>query len=778
MNPIAELFSDLHSPDPSIRFSVLSRIEDLSWTEEQKATFEQLYESEKDPGIRFHMQKVMARWNQSGKHKATAAEIELLLKDPQKNELSLALLLESVKRSEAPVIILNLREAKWPEFSTRLLPSVLKFLRRYGSFEDSSEIELLCRHHDARVLSTAIEALEKISPDRLKDLIVPLLINPNFGIRSKAVRLLHRWDPNEALRHFESMLFSETETEKQAALYHAFFFPFPSIEGLMLKFLGMEKNEDLIEKAGLLFRANPSTKTPAKLLEASQASAGKKKQLIVEILKGVLQSLFQSGMVKAKPEQMLQVLEQHFKEKKAKLILERYSLGLTSSSPQTRFNSAIKLCQLVNYGFKPAESTVRAFLEKEKNTEIKEKVKQYLTACLPSTSAEKIADNYTQLSAEKKIEFFNNLDQETFTKQNFEFRQHFKDETDELKVLILKSIEKFGSKNDATFLQKKLKSENPQIIAAAIDALAELDPDSLSPYLPQLLKHQSDEVKLTALKIFSRFDKAQALALVEKLIFSVKSSQRKHGIFCASQFDFPSVRQILIKAFNSEESQENLQQISNLLLANCDQQLLFEIFTYWKTCKTSRSEELQKLTREIAENLIINRNTSFTSRELLLAAASKNYEEEKKKQEERAAYKLENIQKIRKQQNNSPKIDKSLISFTIVAYAIGAILTAIIWFGFMAPTDPKLLRKAKSPKISKNALLNKVITVKGKVIYSDPDSLLIRIENKLGKLKGTFEIQFPASEKNLPKTGNIFNGQIKLIKKEKKRIKANLVTAF
>jgi hypothetical protein len=92
MDPVKEFINDLKSPDPSIRFSVLSRIEDLAWNEQQQNTLKSLIEQETDPGLKFQMQKVLAR--SDGTAKGSVAEIEQLLNDPERDEMALAFMLE------------------------------------------------------------------------------------------------------------------------------------------------------------------------------------------------------------------------------------------------------------------------------------------------------------------------------------------------------------------------------------------------------------------------------------------------------------------------------------------------------------------------------------------------------------------------------------------------------------------------------------------------------------------------------------------------------------
>ena len=137
MDPVQVLFADLRSSDPSIRFSVLSRIEGMEWTPDQLNSFKSSINAEADPGTKFHMQKILAKV-ESGKTGAGPLpkgvskidEFEKLLKAEERDDLGIALILESVKRGDAPLAAMALREARWQEFSNDLLPFVLQFFKR------------------------------------------------------------------------------------------------------------------------------------------------------------------------------------------------------------------------------------------------------------------------------------------------------------------------------------------------------------------------------------------------------------------------------------------------------------------------------------------------------------------------------------------------------------------------------------------------------------------------------------------------------------------------
>ncbi len=784
MDSLQELLSDLRSPDPTIRFSVLSKLEDLSLAPEQLNKIEQLHESEPDMGIRFHMQKLLAKYRDQKKTVCSIKALEEMLKAPEENEIALALMLESVKRADATLVAIALREAGWSGFSQKLLPSVLKFLKKYGSFEDTREVEKLCRHHDPRVLSAAIETLEKISPERLKDLIVPLLIYPNHGIRSRAVRLLHKWDPSEALRHFESMLFSEHSHEKQAALFQAFFFPFREIASLLLRYISVEIDEELIKKAGLIFRANPDRQTPACLLEIRQTCTGNKREIIDSILKGVLESLYQARIVNADPARMLETLEAHFREKRLKLLLERYEIALKSGDDQTRFQAAIKLCELVRHNVIQARSMLATFLARERNDKLKQKVEQFLRAGALSFEPGPAAQSdpepvpvaapaqkvFSELNEEERQFFLAGIDAESFKDKFEELWGAFSTASTEEQCSIIKLIEKFGQPRNSEPILSCLKSDNEEVLTAAIECLSSVNPETLHPFLPQLVKHRFDEVKIAAIKVFALYDKGQAISLLEKMLNSIKPMQRRSAIFCLGFFDFHSVRPTLLAALKTESDPDNRQQICSIIKSNADKETFYRLYCDWKTGKKIQSEFYEVLCKEIA--LELSQNQSVDSVQLLYQESADKLAEEQQIQQQRASYKLEKIQKIRKTADNNTIFDPSLIRFTVVAYLTGAVLTALIWFMFLAPSSaPPTERPIRKPKAAKA----NVITVAGKIAAVDQNKNEFELRTGDDRI---FKIKLVNDEIRLPQVNDNFRGQIKVLSEEDKTFTAELLAAF
>ena len=788
IDPVAGLLEDLSSPDLTIRFSVLSRIEDVEWTPAMLTAFKQRMAVETDQGTRFQMQKLLARIERKtdagrggpSSGEGVVAELEALLQDPGRDDLSLALIIEGIRRGDALLAAMALREAKWWDFSAELLPSVLQFFKKYGSTEDVAQIETMCRHADPRVLTTAVEALEKLSPDSLKELIVPLLVNPVHGIRSRAIRLLYRWDPQEAIRHFEAALFSDDPNDRNAALFHAFFFPFPEIESLMLRFIAIEDTPALLEKAGFLFRANPTPEEPLKLIEVRENCRGEKRRLVGGILIGVINSLFQAGLIRKTPEELTLELEEAYQRRKARQLIEGCRLALVSGDSDVRSQAALRLCDFVRLEYAEARAILDGWMKTEKEPGIRSAVQARLAA-FDSKLIAGVELDLQQMQPEQRSKVLAGLDAERLKKIRPKLRDFMRSCTSEERLLAVQALGRVGDKTDAELITGYLTTSEPSVLSATINALGGLDLDVLSPYLPKLIQHPSDEVRAVALRIFSLFDKKQALSLVEKMFSSIQPKQRAHAISCAAQFDFPSVREMLIIGVQREQDPENISQYIAIFRENVDEELWMSLYRVVENVQGTKQDLLLAFCREAAATLIADGHTAHDSLESLKNAVRSRIEADKvKSRSAQPVYALSNIQKMRRQQAPpaEQKGDPGLVPFAAVTFSIGIVVTALIWFLFLAPPSAPAKKIVKGPDKPVQAKFDKNSrNISGKVteVSSDGKRFVLVTDAKPAE---TLNIEIGTALSTPPAAGALFQGQIKPLSKDGDTITAQLIMAY
>jgi hypothetical protein len=477
---------------------------------------------------------------------------------------------------------------------------------------------------------------------------------------------------------------------------------------------------------------------------------------------------------------MLEILENHFRQKRIRLFVERYSLGLKSGDEQVRLKSALKLCDLVRYGVEDARNLIEKYLKTERNKEVSEKVARFFESCLPAPEKNEEIDQKIEKEPERLTDEQLRLLLKSVNKENFmqirEFiSSNFRNFDIEDKIRTIKAIERFGDKTDASLPKLALNSDKPQLLAAAIDCLSVIDADSLTPFLPQFIKHSSDEVRESAIKVYAMFDKKQAIALVDKMLFAVNPLQRKQGIACCVHFDFQSVGHLLIRALKLEGDPDNIQQICALLRSNADEELFYKLYADYKACKTSKEKVYEELCTQIAD-FLSTADEPVTKQKLYEVAIAKLEEEEKIKSQ-RQAYKLEKIQKIRETSEKKFEVDPSLARFTAVAYSIGAVLTAAIWFLFLAPSSAPVKVKDAQTKTVVSRFKPETIIVQGTIEKIDKKGRYIFLTNSLDKEEKQYKIKISDNNGKFPAVGDHFHGQIDTISPGKP-IEAELVTAF
>lgn len=632
MNQFSTLLEDLHASDASLRFSVLERLDAIDWTPERVTRLRQVFSGENDANTRFFMQKILARIEKThqvefGPERVEA--VDALLKKRDRDYLTLALLLDSLTIADAPPVIQTLVESDWLDFPAFILPTILRFIRNFGSFENAKEVETLCRHPDPWVISAAIETLEKISPDSLKNLVIPLLDNPSQGIRSRAARLLYRWDPDEALKQFEFLLFSEDPEERSAALFNAIFLPFPRIESLLLQFLSVEEIPNLLHQAGVLFQSNPQPEAPLRLLELKASCRGEKRRLLGNILHGLLEALFQAGMIKRRPDEMALELEDIFQRRKTLQTIDLFQIALSSSDPTTRLNAARRLAAFADLSI---AQTIREILQEQFDREDNPSVKSVIQAGLthfPADVPPAYPGNQTKPES-PGLPGISGLPGLSGPPEHPEHPEHpglpglpglparmdataFRELAPHLsellrshegreRVVLIKAIGRFGQKEDSSLLLEFLVSTDPLLVKESIEALQRLNLHALLPLLPKFLQAPDDDVRTAAIQALSLLDKPEAVRLAEHLVLSDQPRQRELGILQAGQFDFPAVQNLLFRALQVETNPDYLKQICAIFRPNLDEELFQQISRLAATRKGSVAAILESFLSETARD--------------------------------------------------------------------------------------------------------------------------------------------------------------------------------
>ncbi len=607
------------------------------------------------------------------------------------------------------------------------------------------------------VVCAAIETLEVSNPEQLKANIVPLLLNPNAWVRSRATRAMCRWDKSEAIRYLASMLFSNKILEREAALNNSIFFPFNQIESLLLKFLTVEREQNLIQKAGVVFMVNPDKTTAYRLFEAKQATRGLRSNLIEAILVGVLNSLFQAKLDNDSPELQLKKLQIEYNEKKTKIYINHFSSMLGSEDSSIRLKAALKLCELIKKNVPGVDIIINEFLKTEEEATVVNQVRFFLDSDKKKLTTEDKKDVST-LDGREKI--YSSINKDNYSQLIALLLPILRNLPEIEQIRIINFVKDYGDKSQSEQVLKCLETNNPDVQQAVIDCVCKIDQEALNPYLPNLIKSNYDQVKLSAINAFTLFDKPQALSILGQMMTSIKISQRKNALFCLESLDFASVSDIIIVAVKQEKEVSIRKELYNVLLDNANEEVFYEIYFHYMTSNSNEKIELKSFLIKYSQKLA-SQNAGKTKDDFWENAEAR-WNEENENKAQREAYKLEKIQSLIAKDDRKEKIE--LVKFAFISHSIGFILTLLIWFGFMAPnawfktsdkaTEGIVTEEGKNQEV--NLLPAEPITVKGVILEVSVQNLQAMFLDNTGK---KYLLMF-GDEKSVPETGKEITAQI------------------
>lgn len=262
--------------------------------------------NETDPALRLYLTWLAD--SQACRSEPTAQSIIALLQKKDIDWVGLFYTLHRISRQTASEILPHIRKLEIAGLPESLLPMLVQFYQRHGNTDDTRLLVRWCSDKSPVVMSLAIEALARIQPDCLKEMLLPLLSNQSPGIRSRAIRLLHRWYPDEAPRHLAAMLNSELIDDRRAALANAFFLPFDAIKLEILRFMIKETSPVLLLQAGNILIVNPDPEVAAVTASIAVTASDDKSPIIRQVLANQVDFLVRAGIVDTQPETEVQRL--------------------------------------------------------------------------------------------------------------------------------------------------------------------------------------------------------------------------------------------------------------------------------------------------------------------------------------------------------------------------------------------------------------------------------------------------------------------------------------
>ncbi len=506
---------DLRSSDPAIRLLAFQQLEKI--TNPEPEIIDTLVELSGKDQIAALLLKTLTDKDSKLADPLTFIENFLAGSRQERDWAAFFFNLQKITAEKAPLIISEVRSIDEAEVPSDLLPLLVKFFMNFGSFEDIPRLENWCRSSNPAVLGYAVEALNRLQPASLKSLLEPLLLNSSPGIRSRAVRLLYKWNPDDARTLFNNMLFSDDEAERHAALFHSFFFPFNEISESLLVFIARETSPDLLKKAGNLLIINPDLAVGMALADIIKFAYGEKAAILAGVLEQLARFASMAGLSELSPEQLVQQLSARTEQEldPAKLAESEQSRSATGSDDKAGIEAAA--------------------------TEAEAKLAQ-MAAKLASLTADEFA-----LHRNTVLNSFQLL-------------------TPARKALVVRLMSRFEAQQTGWFENVFVACRfEPPVLQALLEYFYHCNPEFVAPYIDWILKSDDTGCKLAAIRILSRIAPEQAAHLLGRLIFSADKMRRRSALIVLSSLEKHFAQRLIIKAFKAETDEENLARVENLL---------------------------------------------------------------------------------------------------------------------------------------------------------------------------------------------------------------------
>lgn len=480
------------------------------------------------------------------------------------------------KKADVPAILQKFREN--PEaIASDLRPAMAKFLASHGSQQDVEPVlRWLGESPDDQAIPF-VEALEAISPQHLLPVLPRFLASKVPSVRGRAVAVLNRLDPQEALGHLSELLASENREEQLNGLRVAFQFPFTGVAAPVLTMLAETTDQEIFQASAIFLLSNPDLEVAYRLLEMTEVLSEPRAGLVAKVLAQVLPMLVSIGMLDAASASPEGLARRHTQDRLQKFLADlevQISLG---NPDKLKAIEAWLAKNLTN------PETAR-FVEKLATSPATEEMYRRLmeissgSAEAPAkTSIGTQAQDIRQGSPEEKIAFLKKLsgtippDLATWIKQEADRGP------DQVRAAALRAMRLLPlSTEDLQIAVNNLFQ--PALVASQAMALLEkFDPGRLQQYLLRLLKSSDSQISSRAVSLSLKLHEDEAIRALTDMLASEKAAVRAQAVNGLMVCPFPKVSPTVFAALKKESNPDIARGLLSVVLNNPSPQMLEEL---------------------------------------------------------------------------------------------------------------------------------------------------------------------------------------------------------
>lgn len=425
-------------------------------------------------------------------------------------------------------------------------------IRKFSGFWGADQSSLLLAQLSEPSLSLKIAALEVMVsklPGSLKQILPDLLQSPDPGLRFLAIRALAEIDSGEALNFIDYFLFNASPEEKPGVIQLCFYLRFSDIKPILLKFIAMETELEIVKRAALIFLINPDPETPYRLFEIIDSSQPEKKEILKKIILGVCKAIEETGLIEDHLV-FMQELQVWIKKRQAEKFLRGILLNCeeTETAKDLLEENSVKTRLLL-----PEVQEAIKKAEKWQLSEIQRNFLKLLSAVGPNEEipADKLSlTGFSDFKDLEKIAFLRSFPESRREELLAFLPNWFKDH--QTKPEILTQLIRISGRLKILEVQKSVErflgtESHAGVLTAAIEYFRGIDPDKIFHLLGKFLQSKSIRVRALALEILQQFDPVQALATMQNLLISPHQSSQKLALSIIPYFEFGVVREHLFE---------------------------------------------------------------------------------------------------------------------------------------------------------------------------------------------------------------------------------------
>ncbi|MBF0407296.1 MAG: HEAT repeat domain-containing protein [Candidatus Riflebacteria bacterium] len=484
-------------------------------------------------------------------------------------------------------------------------------IRTFTPLWPREHLKIIADHLSSPSLSlklAAFEALTQISPELLVTSLPALLTTDDLRMRAIAIRALAKLGPEEAIYYFERQLMQGNSSQREAAIQYSFYLPFEMAKPILLSYISLETDADLLERVGAILAANPDIQTPFQLVQSIEnTSQTSKKNILKKILGIVMEDLRASQILGDKFAEYQKRLQEWIRKRGALRFAQECINRLESSSIDSGFEAFV----LKQITFPEVKLALQDALTWPVQENTKTILKKWLedkseanSPAIPNVSAS-IESDFENLTQDGKIRFIARLSSEDVSaKPDFISRLWANKQLPlDLRTVILRTAGRLKVNLDMETVEPLVNSTDDNLASAALEYMGLIDPERLFPRLGIYMQSFRTRLKVVALSILKRFDQEQALNTLQLLLLSVDLEKQRMALASLVYFDFPLVRTMLADFLRLCSDPRLFEGALCLFDANPDPDNLFILFSLEKELPI-KSKELNALRRRQGEQLL------------------------------------------------------------------------------------------------------------------------------------------------------------------------------